>query len=66
LQAHYQIRIHIRHVLGDQTELWHTFFAILVTKGHWFKRQDYFAGFSHRLDVLLEPPGGTKRAQLSG
>ena len=36
---------------------------LLVTEGNRFERQECFAGFVHRLDLLLEALGGSHRAE---
>src|SRR5260370_24864347 len=63
----YEIRIHFRHVLCDQSELRDSsgIDVVLVAKGHRLEREDRFARLVHRSDVLFETLGGGGYAKLA-
>src|SRR2546430_15984196 len=66
--AHYQVRIPLGHLFGNQTKLRRPGGIALILKRHRFERQDSFAGFIYRLNLLLKPPRGGRRlrAELMG
>src|SRR5205823_1645029 len=63
-----QIRIHLRHLLSHEAELWCLIWIklVLVAEGHRLQRQDRLARLVHRLDRLLETRRGSSRAQVTG
>ena len=54
--AHHQIGIHLFNILGDEAKLRDALGVklLLVAEGNRFEREDRFARFVHRLDVLLK------------
>jgi hypothetical protein len=65
LVACHQVRIYVGDFLGDQTKSRAALFVVLVVEGHWFERQDGFAGFVHWFDIVLEASGRGQGAHLS-
>jgi hypothetical protein len=65
--ASYQIRTHIFHVLGDETELplpgTIRIKLVLHAVGHRFQREERFAGLVHWLNVLLVTSRGDLEAK---
>ena len=66
LVARDQLRADLGYVLGDQTkgERLRRIGIFLITKGDRFEREESFAALVHRLDIVLEPAGRGKCADL--
>ena len=62
-----QIGIHLCYFLGHETKLRNTIGIkfLFVTKGHRLERQDRFAGFIHRFNLVLESLRRSRNAKLS-
>jgi len=63
----HEIGIHLFHILSHEAELRDALGVnfLLVMEGDWFKREDRFARFVHRLHRLLETRRGNYRAELT-
>src|SRR4029077_14086778 len=65
LVAHHEVGIHSGYVLSDQAELRRVLGVALVMEGHRLERQNRFAGFVHRFNVVLEAARRETSAQFS-
>ena len=67
LVAGHQIGIHLFHVLSHEAELRDALGVklVLVAEGHRFERENRFARFVHRFDLVLETRRGSDRAELT-
>src|SRR5947207_10399362 len=65
--ASYEVRIYLFHFLGYEAELRDArrIKLVLVTKSHWFKRENRFARLVHRLDRVLETLRGDDGAEVT-
>ena len=59
-----EVRIRLFHVLGHESKLRDALGVklLLVAEGDWFERVNRFAGFVHRLDILLKTGRGNDSA----
>ena len=62
-----QVGIYVFHFLSHQSKLRDALRInlFLVAKTHRLERQNRFAGFAHRLDLVLEPRGRRRGAELA-
>ena len=64
--AHYQVRVHVGYILGDQAKLRCLCLVALVVKCHGLEGEDGFAGVVRRLNLVLKPVRRAGRAKLTG
>src|SRR5262245_18119586 len=65
LVERYKLGVDFSYFFGDQAESWTACCVVRVAKGHRLKCQASFAGFGHRLNIILETLRRCQGADLS-